>query len=253
MANWHRGEHFQRHQRWLQYLNDSGETIPEFAVMKSTGIDLADGHPIVKMKQPSGTDNEAYFFNSEISPITGDYSSATRDFPCIASYSGTVAPAVGEEWGPKSGQWELDTAEMGFTIVAPGTAPDSSSKGIVLVVDKGSAGSSACDFVRFKITDADCRNKVAVGEVMSRTCGCETVVGEVDGRVNLIDKAGCFLVEGNDRLIGRQGFAKLLQEKESSGSIGSLSLLLSGSASLACEPGDCCYEIISICCLRECK
>ncbi len=251
MSNWHLGEHFQRHQRWIQYQNDSEETIPEFATMVSTGIDVTSGHPIVKMMQPAGGNNEAYFFNSEIGPATGGFGSATHDFPTIARYSGTDAPVVGQEWGPKSGQWELDTAGSGFVVVSPGTAPDANNKGIVLVVEKA-GGTPGCDFIRFKITDSDSKNKVAVGEVLSRPCGCSTVIGEEDGRVNLVDKAGCFLVESDDRLRGIQGFAKLLQENESSGSIGSLSLLLSGSASLACGPEDCCYEIVSICCEREC-
>ncbi len=212
--------------------------------MKSTGLDVANGHPIVKMMQPDDSDNEAYFFNSEISPASGDYGSATRDFPCIARYSGSTAPAVGEEWGPKSGQWELDTAEMGFIIVAAGTVPDADNKGLVLVVNKGSA--SSCDFIRFRITESDFRNKVAVGAVLSRPCECVTVLDEKDGHVNLIDKAGCFLVEADDQLKGRQGFAKYLQETESSGSIGSLNLPLAGSASLV--PEDCNLEIVSLCC-----
>lgn len=252
MSNWFGISDYQRQQRWVPVKYDESESVPPFGVVVSRSMDVSSGDPLIVVDQPAGGSLEALFLNGPAEIRPGESGAATRDFPAIARYKTTGgAPQIGEEWGPKAGQWELDSNGMGFTIVAAGSTPDANGFGLVLVIAE--PGSAPCDFIRFQITDSDCRNATAVGKVLARPCGCSEVPGEFNGHVNLVDNAGCYLDEGDGSLKDRVGFAKYMQSEETSASIGSLSLPLAGSASLDVE--DCNWEIIALCCdtVIECE
>jgi hypothetical protein len=88
-----------------------------------------------------------------------------------------------------------------------------------------------CDFIRFEILMPDCPNKQALAQVAARPCNCPRVPEETpDEKVTVHDPLGCFLVEPNEDLVGRGGFAKYLQPVGSS---------------------ECQWEIHSLCCPEE--
>lgn len=114
------GEPLANHIRWLTFRNDSGETVPPFAVLKPTGMAEVDSAGVLTIDQ---CDEDGYwpvFFNGPMAVADGKFGSCTGDLPCMAYYDNAATPAAGEFWGAKSSSWKLTKGCPGFEIATTG-------------------------------------------------------------------------------------------------------------------------------------
>lgn len=102
------------------FRNDSGETIPAGGIMRQTGTELhADGFIVRVMNKPATTEwKMPWYVNLGVDVEDDDYGwcATFRSEVGQAYYlSGTIV--VGDSWGPKGGQWNLERYYPGFRIV----------------------------------------------------------------------------------------------------------------------------------------
>ena len=75
------------------------------------------GQVIFSVDQPNGDSSATYLFNGPCSIAPAANGSGTLDFPAQAIWD-TGTPAIGDTWGPKSGQWPLaQRATPGFPVL----------------------------------------------------------------------------------------------------------------------------------------
>ncbi|MEX1026467.1 MAG: hypothetical protein WD049_00445 [Candidatus Paceibacterota bacterium] len=87
--------------------------------------------------------------------------------------------------------------------------------------------------VRFEITSADVASGSATATVSARPCCVESVPGESEGSITVVDALGCLFDDETDAsLVGRKGFAKYMTGPPSG---------YGGSV-------ECQWEIFSLCC-----
>lgn len=114
----------------IRFRNDSGETVPEWAVMRVTGM-ATSGIICPTITKPDTTFSRLYMVNGPrlVPPYTGygqtGYGWGTflltetlrllDQFVFYNTSSGT--PAAGESWGPKNGQWALEKDYYGFGVL----------------------------------------------------------------------------------------------------------------------------------------
>ncbi len=108
--------------KWVMFYNDSGETVPRYAVMGVKGwTDVGtrtsagvEGEPLLKIGKPSTTFRRLYLINGPDYDGVEDKTTgwALMSGQVLVSYdSGT--PAFEEGWGPKPGQWTLSKGFLG--------------------------------------------------------------------------------------------------------------------------------------------
>ena len=107
--------------RWKLVQNTGSSTCPPYCCLQVTtpGIQLStDGNSDLLYigTQPNGSTTASFLFAGPTPIPAGDYGAATFDVPALAAWD-TGTPAVGETWGPKSGQWTLSKGQPGFTVV----------------------------------------------------------------------------------------------------------------------------------------
>jgi hypothetical protein len=119
---------FERQLRTFSFLNDTGETIPPFACMITVAVSGSadkraatnrDNDMVFKVRKATtqdATDQNAgrCIFNLETPVPNGAYGRCTLSFPCMALCSAT---AIGQQVGPKSAAWEMDTNGTAFTVI----------------------------------------------------------------------------------------------------------------------------------------
>jgi len=95
----------------IPWTNESGETVPAYGVVQlRTNFSGAS-----KASKPSSTDG-LFFVNGMVTvAATKSGESLTWDKPRPVLINGTVT--VGDEVGPVSGQWYMDTAGSGFRVL----------------------------------------------------------------------------------------------------------------------------------------
>lgn len=106
--------------RWLAFLNSSGEAIPPFAVMQIDGTDDSDpSRPVIKVKKPEGFGAEhLYLINGLTQVEDGEQSLGTRDVPTYVLFEPeSDDPALGEAWGPQADSWKIHRNGSGFQIL----------------------------------------------------------------------------------------------------------------------------------------
>lgn len=105
-----------RSTRWIECHNNSGEEIPAFAVMMSTG---ADSGAVQEVDQPDTDGMTKNVFVNGPTPIpTGGYGICTMDWPQYVLYKDSDGtPANGEMWGTEAGTWKISKGKAGFHIV----------------------------------------------------------------------------------------------------------------------------------------
>ena len=105
------------------FRNDSGETIPVGGIMRRTGAEVhVDGYIVQVMNKPSTTAsatayNPPWYVNLGRAIADDDYGwcSTFEDEAGLAYYlSGTIV--IGDSWGPRGGQWNLERYYPGFKI-----------------------------------------------------------------------------------------------------------------------------------------
>ncbi len=109
---------------WDEFVNNSGQEIPPFAVMKCTGVVVVEpGRVALMMDQPDafGCWGQC-FYNNLVSVADGNYGAAGRSNVMAMLYdSGDGTPAYGDMWGPQSGTWKLKKNTGGFFCLGPPT------------------------------------------------------------------------------------------------------------------------------------
>ncbi len=107
----------------VPFLNDSGETIPAWGVMRITDAAAdSNGNWRVKCGKPNTTFYNCYLVNGARDVAATGGTSPSNGSGSFLWHSGqvlcdnTYAPARGEEWGPTSGSWKLVRNRPGFLI-----------------------------------------------------------------------------------------------------------------------------------------
>ena len=105
-------------QRHFEFRNDSGETIPAFAVLMPTGMTTQNGRPIITVDKPNGYGARShYMINGPYAVVGGGIGVCTNSFPTVAFLNdGSSAITAGSEVGPVAGEWGLDNDSVGFLV-----------------------------------------------------------------------------------------------------------------------------------------
>jgi hypothetical protein len=155
----------------IPFRNDSNETIPAYAAMRVTGVVTTMSIPVITVAKPSSTFQGLYLVNG---PLPVASSGELPAFGTWADQAGFVlyddanTPALGEEWGPYDGSWEIKKYRYGFTILG---AAASGIVGVVqrqvhVVYGKSSAGITASGSGTVTIYDG---NQTTTGHNISAT------------------------------------------------------------------------------------
>jgi len=114
----------------IRFHNDSGETIPPFAVMRITGTNIAGTAPWrIKCGKPNTTFYRYYAVNCAAQCAVSDNSWCTMLWdPGYVLYDTGNTPAIGETWGPQDGTWTLKKGRWGFNIIAGNAGSGATSK-----------------------------------------------------------------------------------------------------------------------------
>ena len=102
----------------IGFANESGETIPPYAVMRPSGVDATDGEqkPIT-VEKPDGSSGYAALLNRARSIAYHRRGSTIDAYGQWALYDPSDGtPQPGESWGPGS-DWLLRKGRSGFTVV----------------------------------------------------------------------------------------------------------------------------------------
>lgn len=107
-----------KQQRGIEFSNASGQTVPSFGVLQITGSSVVGvGREILTATRPDGTAGAVYAVNGSVPVTAGQKGRCTLDFPTKAAYdTGDGTPAIGQFWGPKSGQFTLAQGRPYFLI-----------------------------------------------------------------------------------------------------------------------------------------
>lgn len=102
------------------FRNDSGETIPAYAVMRITGTaTIGTDTTVYKVEKPNTTFSRWYLVNGPDTVSTSQLY-GTGSFCNIADRvlydSGDGTPSQGQVWGPYPSQWSLKRQMYGFRI-----------------------------------------------------------------------------------------------------------------------------------------
>lgn len=117
---------------WLEYRNDSAETVPPWGVLRITGVTVPEpGRVVLLADKPTGYGcQHRALLNGPTAVAAGKYGVATRGMFSAALYeTADGTPAAGERWGPRGGSWKLRKWTGGFAVVGVTRA----SAGLVLV------------------------------------------------------------------------------------------------------------------------
>jgi hypothetical protein len=101
--------------RPVPFTNVSGETIPAFAAMAITGLVHENGIAFLQCDKPGTTFVREYAVNNMFDVPAGLRGTCFRAGDLRVLYD-AAAPAAGEGWGPKPGQWSLSRGYPGFSI-----------------------------------------------------------------------------------------------------------------------------------------
>lgn len=123
----------------IPFRNDSGETIPAFAVMRVTGATGLGSIPVLTVAKPNTAFQRRYLVNGPLA-VSGASGQNTFGLGTWAEQSAFVlyddanTPAYGEEWGPSNGSWEIKKYRYGFHILGGATGGDTDLVGCYQMV-----------------------------------------------------------------------------------------------------------------------
>lgn len=118
----------------IPFRNDSGETIPAFAVMRVTGAAGLGSIPVITVAKPSTDFKRRYLVNGPfpVSGASGQYVfglGTWAEQSAYVLYDDANTPAYGEEWGPSSGSWKIKKYRYGFHIIGGATGGETDRVG----------------------------------------------------------------------------------------------------------------------------
>lgn len=105
---------------YIYVRNDSGEEIPPFACMQTTGTVESGGQNYITVDKPADVSGEAgwYLFNGQ-SPIPEDEYGIAFDGPVVRMLTdGSSAITSGELWSPDVGEWAVTEGDLFIAIGA---------------------------------------------------------------------------------------------------------------------------------------
>jgi hypothetical protein len=120
--------------------NDSGEQVPAFACLQSTGTVESGGQNYIKIDKPVDTTGTsgAYLFNG-VAPIEPGGFGVAHDGPVVRALSNGSSATSGSRWQPVIGSWSI---APGGNIFAAIGGDDIASDVIRINATSGSGGDS---------------------------------------------------------------------------------------------------------------
>jgi hypothetical protein len=115
-----RRQHFTQTPSGIGFRNDSGETIPAFAVMEITGTVTVDSAVLFTVEKQGTELNRFMLVNGPDTVSTSQIygTGSFVDLPDRVLYdSADGTPAAGQVWGPYPGSWALRRHMYGFRIL----------------------------------------------------------------------------------------------------------------------------------------
>lgn len=107
----------------ISFRNDSGSTVPGFAVMRCTGTTSLAGRLSLTMQQPSDKFERWHYINGPTPVPSGRFGQCrvlnatdAAAYPVLFA-AGVGTPEPGTSWGPAPGEWSLRPQRYGFTII----------------------------------------------------------------------------------------------------------------------------------------
>jgi len=97
---------------WVKFVNNSGETIPPYSVLRVTGTTARNGEPFFTVEKPNSTQQKYYPINGAAAVGANQIGECTFSQQAIAAHES--APSYGTQVGPVDGEWTLSTSGEGF-------------------------------------------------------------------------------------------------------------------------------------------
>ena len=79
---------------WQWFRNDNAGTVPQFAVMRITGIITQFGRPVITIDQPDTSSSQCYLINGPSAVASGGRGQGTYGPAVVVRYTG-ADPAAG--------------------------------------------------------------------------------------------------------------------------------------------------------------
>lgn len=172
--------------RGTSFRNESGETVPAFAVMRVTGSVVLKGRVFLRIGKPNGDGRKWNHVINGPQPVDNNkLGTCFDDFPCAADGSTNIA--AGKQCGPTAGSWLLQDGGDGFRSYGVLSIPDNRMlvtrdddtfhiARIQSVTDStSSSGSGACMLKVFAIKFV---NATFVKQAGERVLTTETLIDE---------------------------------------------------------------------------
>lgn len=112
-----------RQQRWIEVINNSGETILPGSVMEVTSASQPDtGRTAERVVRPTKDGVANFLICGPVTIQSGGTGFGTNDFPVYARYNTSASPVNGDEWGPTKDSWVLSKGRNGVLIDGDATS-----------------------------------------------------------------------------------------------------------------------------------
>jgi len=108
----------------IKIYNAENEELPQYGVGRVTAISEVAGEKVVNLEKPSSTFSRNYLVNAG-GDVAYQKTGISKNRPVVKVLYDTGTPAIGETYGPKSGQWTLSAGYPGFVCLG---VVDSSAK-----------------------------------------------------------------------------------------------------------------------------
>lgn len=97
------------------FLNDSGETVPAYAIMAVVDAEIYTDFEALSIEKPGTTFRRRYVVNGPLTVAAGEIGTVQEGELVRVLYdSGT--PAANEGWGPKPSQWSASKGFLGIVL-----------------------------------------------------------------------------------------------------------------------------------------
>ncbi len=100
----------------IKIYNNENSEMPQYGIGRVTAISEVGGEKVVNLEKPSSTFSRNYLVNSG-GDVAYQKTGIAKNRPVVKVLYDTGTPAIGETWGPKSGQWTLSRNYPGFVCL----------------------------------------------------------------------------------------------------------------------------------------
>lgn len=141
----------------IKVHNDSGEKIPDNAVMQVTDGELVNNVRVLNVDKPSGTDGQ-FLINRRNAIAIDRTGTAFEGVGMVALVTGT--PSVGDEIGPVNDSWSMSGSGSGFVVL--GDVRDSRCRVMRIGGGGGDSSPTYCPHTTAKIINCTRREAKAM-------------------------------------------------------------------------------------------